>query len=53
MLSERLKALREQAGLSQNAFARTFGVAQSTVAGNPARGNQISQPSGTWRIFSA
>ena len=33
MLSERLKALREQAGLSQNAFARTFGVAQSTVAG--------------------
>lgn len=33
MLSERLRALREQAGISQCAFARAFGVAQSTVAG--------------------
>lgn len=33
MFFGRLKALREKAGLSQSAFARAFGVAQSTVAG--------------------
>lgn len=33
MFAERFKLLREQAGLTQTAFARAFGVAQSTVAG--------------------
>lgn len=33
MLAERIRMLREQAGLTQSAFAKAFGVAQSTVAG--------------------
>lgn len=33
MFSQRLRALREQAGMTQCAFARSFGVAQSTAAG--------------------
>ena len=33
MFRIRLKELREKAGLSQEAFAKAFGVAQSTVGG--------------------